>query len=97
MDRAGRCWRTFQTLNAQAMSRLTLAIGQIQGARQYTLGLLEDVKPEDWFRQPSEGVTHVAWQVGHLAFAEHALALKRTRGERAEDDALFSNDFRPIV
>ena len=75
------------------MSRLTLAIDQVRGAREYTLGLIEDVKPEDWFRQPSEGVTHIAWQVGHLAFAEHALALKRTRGERAEDEALVAKDF----
>jgi hypothetical protein len=75
------------------MSRLQLATLQIVAARNYTLGLLEDVKPEDWFRLPAGGVTHIAWQVGHLAFGEYALALKRTRGARADDEELMPETF----
>jgi hypothetical protein len=43
---------------------------------------------------PPAGVTHVAWQVGHLAFAEHRLALWRIRGERPDDADLIPQQFR---
>ncbi len=75
------------------MSRLRTAIDQIRLARQYTLSLLEATDPNDWFRQPTEGVTHIAWQVGHLAMAEYRLALERIRGSRASDEQLMSQDF----
>jgi len=75
------------------MSRLQLAIDQIIFARNYTIGLLEQTKEEDWFRQPPGGVSHIAWQVGHLAFAEYRLALWRIRGRQPQDDGLFSQEF----
>jgi hypothetical protein len=74
------------------VNRLKHALDQIAGARQYTLRLLASVRPEDWFRQPA-GVTHVAWQVGHLAMAQYRLCLDRVRGPRPEDRALISDDF----
>jgi hypothetical protein len=73
--------------------RLQLAIEQIAFARNYTLRLLDHTDPADWFRQPPGGVTHIAWQVGHLAMAEYRLALERVRGARAEDGALISQGF----
>jgi hypothetical protein len=76
------------------MSRLQLAIDQIAFARTYTLRLLDQTKVEDWFRQPPGGITHIAWQVGHLATAEYRLALLRTRGERPEDEQLMSSEFQ---
>ena len=42
------------------MSRLDLIIEQIRTARLHTESLLNGITPEDWFRQPTEGVTHVA-------------------------------------
>ena len=54
------------------MSRLQLAIEQIVFARNYTIGLLDQTPTTEWFRQPPGGVSHVAWQVGHLAFAERS-------------------------
>ena len=75
------------------MSRLELAINEIKTARSYTRRLLEDLAADDWFRQPTEGVTHIAWQVGHLAMAEYRLALERIRGPRPEDAALISPEF----
>ncbi len=75
------------------MNRLELALSQISAARDYTVGLLADIPLQDWFRQPAEGVTHVAWQVGHLAFAEYRLALERVRGPRPEDAELASPEF----
>jgi hypothetical protein len=75
------------------MSRLDLAVEQIVFARKYTVRLLDRVEEKDWFRLPREGVTHVAWQVGHLAMAQYRLGLERTRGRRPEDEALISDHF----
>lgn len=75
------------------MSRLQMAIDQIVFARNYTVWLLDSVGEKDWFRRPAEGVTHVAWQVGHLAMAQYRMGMDRIRGPRPEDAALISEDF----
>jgi uncharacterized damage-inducible protein DinB len=77
------------------MSRLQLAIEQIVFARNYTIGLLDQTPADEWFRQPPGGVSHVAWQVGHIAFSEYRLALWRIRGEQPQDDTLFSHSSYP--
>ena len=46
---------------------------------------------------PQEGVTHVAWQVGHLAFAQYRLALLRVRGARPDDGALIAPEFLAVL
>lgn len=76
------------------MTRLQQALAQIDFARRYTLRLLAEVPDEEWHVQPREGITHVAWQAGHLAMAEHALALVRLRGDRADDETLIPEEFR---
>jgi len=78
------------------VSRLQLAIAQIVFARTYTIGLLDQTPAGEWFRQPPGGVSHVAWQVGHIAFSEYRLALWRIRGERPGDGELFSPDFKRL-
>jgi hypothetical protein len=75
------------------MTRLTLAVDQIASARNYTLRLLDATGPADWLRRPTEGVSHIAWQVGHLAMAEYRLALERLRGPRPEDATLIVEPF----
>jgi hypothetical protein len=75
------------------MEQLTLALNQIHFARLYTERLLEHVPQADWFRLPPGGVSHVAWQVGHLAMAEYRLALERIRGRRPEDEHLIPDEF----
>ena len=77
-----------------ADTRLELACRQIQFARDYTLSLLQDIDDTDWCRQPQEGVTHVAWQVGHLAMAQYGLCLFRMRGRKPDDAQLMSSMFR---
>jgi hypothetical protein len=74
--------------------RLELACRQIEFSRSYSLSLLADIDDADWFRQPQEGVTHVAWQVGHLAMAEYGLCLFRMRGRQPADTQLMSSQFR---
>jgi DinB superfamily len=75
-------------------NRLQLAIDQIQFARNYTLSLLADLEEPDWFRQPEGCVTHLAWQIGHLAMAQYGLCLFRMRGRAEIDTALMSSSFR---
>jgi hypothetical protein len=75
------------------MSRLQLAIDQIVFARNYTIELLDQTPMTEWFHQPPSGVSHVGWQVGHLAFAEYRLALWRLRGRQPQGEALFWQEF----
>jgi uncharacterized damage-inducible protein DinB len=77
------------------MSReiLEVAVKNMEFARRYTISLLDHIEPDEWFQQPAEGVTHLAWQVGHLAMAEYALTMLRLRGKEPEDQSLISNDF----
>src|SRR6516162_3178524 len=72
------------------MSRLQLAVEQISFARNYTIWLLDQTPGTEWFRQPPCGVSHIAWQVGHLAFAEYSLALLDIRGPQPRDTDLIS-------
>ncbi len=76
------------------LPRLELAIGQIRFAREYTQSLIADLEPSDWFRQPTEGVTHLAWQIGHLAMAQYGLCLFRMRGRADVDTELMTSAFR---
>lgn len=78
------------------MSRLVSLIELLSVTRSYTNDLLDHVRTEDWFWQPSEGVTHIAWQVGHLARVEYALCLRRVRGEEPDDAELISDDFATL-
>lgn len=75
------------------MSDLDRALEQIRFARRYTRRLLDATPENEWFRQPSAGVSHITWQVGHLAMAQYRLALERIRGRHAEDEALISETF----
>jgi len=76
--------------------QLEIAHQQIEFARQYTLALLEDIDPTEWFIQPAGTITHLAWQVGHLAMAEYGLCLFRQRGRQPNDAQLMSSKFRKM-
>ncbi len=67
-----------------------MAWNEIQQARQYSKKLIADVAPSDWFWMPAGGVTHLAWQVGHLAIAQYRLTMMRLRGERPEDESIIA-------
>ncbi|HJN11999.1 MAG TPA: DinB family protein [Pirellulaceae bacterium] len=77
-----------------AQPQLEVARKQIEFARQYTRFLIADMEDELWFTIPTGGVTHVAWQVGHLAMAQYGLCLFRIRGRQSEDAELMSSAFR---
>jgi len=75
------------------MNRLEGALDQIAAARRYTISLLDGIEPGDWFWMPDGNVTHLAWQVGHLAIAEYRLALVQVRGPRDDDARFFPPDY----
>lgn len=77
-----------------AQPQLEVARKQIEFARGYTKSLIADVEDELWFTIPEGCVTHVAWQVGHLAMAQYGLCLFRIRGRQSEDSELMSSAFR---
>ncbi|QDS86814.1 DinB superfamily protein [Rosistilla oblonga] len=71
-----------------------VALGQIEFARQYTLELLDNTPQELWFQMPAGLPTHVAWQVGHLAYSQYGLLVFRQRGREPEDLELVPGTFR---
>ena len=77
-----------------SISRLEIAQKHIESARRYTLTLLEGLDDQDWFWQPAQGITHIAWQVAHLAMAQYGLVLFRQRGRQPEDTELMNGSFR---
>lgn len=74
--------------------RLQIAKNHICSAREYMLSNLEGLSDEDWFWMPDSNLTHVAWQVGHLAMAQYGLTLFRQRGRAEVDTTLMSGKFR---
>jgi hypothetical protein len=76
--------------------RLNFAIERIDFAHRYTLNMLEDIEDGQWFTSVGDGVTHVAWQVGHLAAAQYSLCLARMRGPKDEDEQLIPAGFREL-
>lgn len=69
--------------------RLTVLLDQLRLVRKFTLERLNDFHEDEWFALPG-GVTHAAWQAGHLAMAEYRLCLARLRGEGPDDEQLIS-------
>ena len=73
--------------------KIDIAVRQIEFARQYTQGMIEEVRDDEWFRQVGECPTHLAWQVGHLAMAQYGLTMLRIRGKEPEDEEIVSKSF----
>ena len=79
--------------------RLALIVRKIQFARNYTMSNLDGLSDDQWFWMPSgagDYVTHIAWQVGHIAMSQYGLTLFRQRGRRLEDSELMSGKFRKL-
>jgi hypothetical protein len=75
---------------------LEIAKRHIESVRQYTLNLLQDLSDDEWFWTPQPAITHIAWQVGHLAMAQYGLTLFRQRGRQDVDGDLMSSSFRKM-
>ena len=75
-------------------ARIDMIMARLKTGREYTNSLLESIDDADWFWQPDKGITHIAWQVGHLAMAQYGLVLFRQRGRQPIDTELMSSKFR---
>jgi len=62
------------------MNRIPAFIDALVWARGYTIDLLATIPEAGWFTVPAGCPSHVAWQVGHLAFAEARLVVERVGG-----------------
>ncbi len=71
------------------MNLTDIILQDLEQVRSYTRDLLTHLEDDDWFRQPQEGINHIAWQVGHLAIVEYSLCLKRIRGQRDGDNSII--------
>ena len=75
------------------MDDIESLVQEVNQSRKYTNLLLNSIDEADWFRQSSDTVTHIAWQVGHLAVGQYRLALLVIRGPQPMDDQLISEAF----
>jgi hypothetical protein len=88
---------TFAAKRSMTVSpRVELAIKHLETARASMKGLVADLSPEEWFWTPQPPISHIAWQVGHLAVAEYGLMLFRQRGRQEVDSELMSGAFRKL-
>ena len=74
-------------------SRIQAALANATKVRSMFKSYVEDLTPEQWYWQPEPGMNHVAWQVGHIAVSQHALCLKRVRGDSPDDAQALPEDF----
>jgi DinB superfamily len=73
--------------------RVLTAIERIRSARENTRHLMSDFTADEWFWHPPTFVTHLAWQIGHLAFAQYCHCFWWIRGRRPEDELLLPKQF----
>ena len=78
------------------MSRRSEAIAQIDFTRRYNLERIDSVPLGEWFTVPPGGVSHIAWQVGHMAMAEYRLCLERSRPRTPADESLIPDAFLKV-
>ena len=77
--------RTSALSHENVLAMRDAVLGQVDFARRYSLGLLENTPEELWSIIPTGSNSHIAWQVGHIAVSQYGLMLFRQRG-RAEGD-----------
>ena len=74
------------------MSEILFILDQIAFARRYSVNLIDSFPADQWFRMPAGGVTHLAWQVGHLTMAQYSLVFVRLRGKQPGDGELIPDE-----
>lgn len=78
---------------SDAQRRLAPALERLRFSRQTTEAFLADIGPDEWFWQPAPELNPLGWHVGHLAFAEYFLCLKRVRDRIESDTRLIPTAF----
>ena len=70
-------------------------IHHLERTRVLTLQMIERVPHERWFDMPT-GITHVAWNVGHIATAEYFLGMVFVRGLKDEDAGMIAENYAEL-
>jgi hypothetical protein len=78
------------------MSPKQHALELIASAHRYTSQLLDQTNPADWFTMPAGNVSHIAWQVGHLAVAAGRLGVERIGGGRPGNEVVVPPPYREL-
>ena len=76
------------------MNTSELLAEHLDRIRRWTVSLLEDLSEEDWLWPPGPNLGQIAWQVGHIAVAEHGLILVRCAQQPVLEESFLSL-FRP--
>jgi len=66
-------------------ARVKTAIERMRFVQLLLHQYCDELTDDEWFWQPTEGVTHIGWQIAHVAVSHYGLTMKRVRGERPED------------
>jgi len=75
------------------MTQCELLIDHLEGTRDWTLKLLNDLRGEEWTFQPAEGMAHAVWICGHLACAQDLLVFARVLGRESTLEESFVSHF----
>jgi len=67
----------------------------LERTRVLSQQMIARVPHEEWFEMPM-GITHVAWNVGHMAVAEYFLGLVFIRGIREGDAAIIPESYSDL-
>jgi hypothetical protein len=80
-------------LQEEIVDDVETLVQEVNRSRMYTNLLLDSIAEADWFRQSADRISHVAWQVGHLAVGQYRMALLVIRGPQPSDEQLISEAF----
>ena len=68
---------------------------QLERTRVLSLQMIERVPQKKWFEMPM-GITHVAWNVGHMAIAEYFLGMVFIRGPKENDTQFVPENYADL-
>ena len=73
------------------MTQSELLAEQLEGTREWTLNLIDDLTSDQWTFQPGPGLAHALWLCGHVASAQNTLIHVRCLGQGVLDEVFASH------
>ena len=73
------------------MTQSELLAEQLEGTREWTLNLLDDLTSDQWTFQPGPGLAHALWLCGHVASAQNTVIHVRCLGHSVLDEVFASH------
>ncbi len=78
------------------MSERDISLNLLETARQYTLSLLDGLAEDEWYAMPGGSPSHIAWQIGHITFAQFGLAIARSFGTGPQDEGVLPDNYAEL-